>query len=821
MAEKIGIGFLIGASVSSSLASAFASVESKVKRAQQAIGRAKKESATFQKALDLRSQRDDLLAKYKESGGADKKLNAALSKVSAQYHRAKTAALAYGGSVDDWKKKQAEASRQLEISRASLGRLKNLQDQAALRKDLRGQMVDAIAPTAGIAIPVKLAIDYESAMADVKKVTDFDGAGFKKFSSDLLDMSTRLPIAASGLAEIAAAAGSAGIAEADLLPFTEDAAKMGVAFDISAKEAGAAMTGLRNNFKLSQDGVRLLGDSINALSNSMDAKAAQIVDFANRAGGTAKIYGMTGQEVSALGAAFLDAKVGAEEASTATNAMLVKLGTADKLPKDAQAAFKSLGLSGKGMAKAFKEDAQGALLKLLQTVAASKDPMRALNAIFGAEHAPKIARLVNNLGRYDDALQKVSATENYAGSTEKEYASRAETTANNLQLLQNSMSKVGITLGSVVLPPMNTLLHATIPVVSAFGTWSSQNEGITTTLMGVAAALVALKLGIIVGRYAISGMISTAEGLRGGLSLLGRGMSFLGQGAGRVANLFKITWPQALAPVRSGMAALGHKVSALRGRLASLRAGARGAAASFRTLGAAGIAAGIKAGIAGGMASASRAGWNVLRTGIRGVGAAFRVALGPMSLLMMALSYGADYVIENWDKISPYFTKLWDGVKDIFNSAMEWMQPFFDKIGAAMSFVGDTWNKLFGGDEKSPAVSTTEEKAGASTAKAAAPTAESAAVQKVPPQGAVTPTPSASSPAAAQGRPRTAAATSQEGMGGADSPGVSVSFAFNLNGMPDTAFAQGVIKAIRERSSELESIISGIVNNQARLAYGR
>ena len=49
------------------------------------------------------------------------------------------------------------------------------------------------------------------------------------------------------------------------------------------------------------------------------------------------------------------------------------------------------------MAKAFKEDAQGALLKLLQTVAASKDPMRALNAIFGAEHALLRVKIYKNV----------------------------------------------------------------------------------------------------------------------------------------------------------------------------------------------------------------------------------------------------------------------------------------------------------------------------------------------------------------------------------------------------------------------------------------
>lgn len=51
-------------------------------------------------------------------------------------------------------------------------------------------------------------------------------------------------------------------------------------------------------------------------------------------------------------------------------------------------------------------------------------------------------------------------------------------------------------------------------------------------------------------------------------------------------------------------------------------------------------------------------------------------------------------------------------------------------------------------------------------------------------------------------------------------PSVHLHMQFQLNGMPDQQFAQGVIRAIREKSGELERIISGIVHNQARLAYG-
>ncbi len=57
-----------------------------------------------------------------------------------------------------------------------------------------------------IASPVRAAMDFESAMADVRKVVDFASPeAFKAFQRDVLDMSTRLPMAATGLTKIVAA----------------------------------------------------------------------------------------------------------------------------------------------------------------------------------------------------------------------------------------------------------------------------------------------------------------------------------------------------------------------------------------------------------------------------------------------------------------------------------------------------------------------------------------------------------------------------------------------------------------------------------------
>jgi TP901 family phage tail tape measure protein len=65
-----------------------------------------------------------------------------------------------------------------------------------------------------------------------------------------------------------AAAGRAAVPRKELLGFAEDAAKMGVAFDSTAEEAGTTMAKWRTAFELPQSGVVALADQINALTNS-------------------------------------------------------------------------------------------------------------------------------------------------------------------------------------------------------------------------------------------------------------------------------------------------------------------------------------------------------------------------------------------------------------------------------------------------------------------------------------------------------------------------------------------------------------------------
>lgn len=116
--------------------------------------------------------------------------------------------------------------------------------------------------------------EYESAMADVAKVVDGlkDENGnltesYHEMSDAILDMSKNIPMTAEELSQIMAAAGTAGIATEDLTRFTETAAKMGVAFDSTAEQAGEWMAIWRTALGLTQDEVEVLGDQINYLGN--------------------------------------------------------------------------------------------------------------------------------------------------------------------------------------------------------------------------------------------------------------------------------------------------------------------------------------------------------------------------------------------------------------------------------------------------------------------------------------------------------------------------------------------------------------------------
>ena len=86
----------------------------------------------------------------------------------------------------------------------------------ARRFALMGEAFGVAALAGSLAASLKPAIEFESSMAGVSKVLDFDAPdGLKELERDILDLtnSEGLPMAAEGIADIIEAAGQAGVVD--------------------------------------------------------------------------------------------------------------------------------------------------------------------------------------------------------------------------------------------------------------------------------------------------------------------------------------------------------------------------------------------------------------------------------------------------------------------------------------------------------------------------------------------------------------------------------------------------------------------------------
>jgi TP901 family phage tail tape measure protein len=560
-----------------------------------------------------------------------------------------------GKDVDSLRAKYAANTAAIDKLRVAQERLKRVEDarerNLAKREAYKSGILETVALGATVAVPIKAAMDFESTMADIRKVVDFpEPDGLQKMGQTILDMSRRLPMTANDIGKIIAAGGQSGIATKELTAFAESAIKMGVAFDITADEAGQAMAEMRAAFRMTQPQVNALADKINYLGNNTAASAKDIMEIVQRIGPLGEVAGAASGSIAAMGATLRGMGVQNEIAATGIKNLLLTLSSGKAATKAQKEVFKQLGYTSSEVAKSMQLNADETIRVILKKL--SKLPKHAqaaaLTQLFGKEVVGSIAPLLTNLDQLQANLALVADKTKYAGSMEKEYQARAATTANSLVIFRNQVNALGITIGSVLLPAVNSVLMTVGPWVGKITELAQKHPTVTKAIVATAGALVTMKVATFALGFAFTY-------LRGGM---------LG-----IIGLF--------ARTAAGAALVGTATTA-----ASTGVGILGKA--FLFLG-------------------------------RGIMWAGRMLLmNPIGLAVTAIAGAAYLMYENWDKLKPWFTQLWKDITDIFDAAigklMGMINGVMDKWNTFKSSVsegvGDAWQKTknffsdpFGNDE--------------------------------------------------------------------------------------------------------------------------
>lgn len=479
----------------------------------------------------------------------------------------------------------------------------------------------------GLADP---AIKFESAMADVKKVVNFDTpAQFKEMGDDILKLTRTIPMAGEEIAAIVAAGGQSGVARENLLGYAKDAATMGVAFDMAAGDAGEAMATMANVLGKPITEMAQFGDVINHLSDNANSKAKDIVNVITRVGSDTRMLGLTEKQSAALGSTFLSMGKEPELAAQAVKGMsssFLQLKAGEHAKE-----LKQLGFTTKSFAAAMNKDAQGAISSFIEKVKKMpKDKQYPLLAkIFGKQYADDVLLLAQNTGEYNRQLGLLQETDEqgnlkYIGSMQREFENRSNTTENKLTKLKNSLTEIAEKIGEAFLPVITSFVENITPVIYSITEWVETNPQIMEWVLTVGGGIGAVVGGLLTLHSAFS---FVAAGL----------LPFIKAGKFLSGFLGKVLF-SAISKLSLG---LGYFIGYV-----------------------------IKGAMMFGKAILimSRA-----------------LLANPIGLIITGIAVAAYLIYDNWGKIGPWFAELWQTVSGAFSSAWSSITNFCSEAWANIS----------------------------------------------------------------------------------------------------------------------------------------
>lgn len=776
--KSFGIGFVVGASLSPTVASTFSTVEQKIKATSTALRDAQKRARVADKALTARAHLSDTKTQYKNAlaAGTDTAaMRDSLKQAASAYAKARTAAGSYGMSVKNLAAAHKEAGRAVAFHTARVSHLNTLKTQKEVRADLQGQLMGTVASVMAVAKPLKDAISFESSFADLKKVANFKNKDQEKaVTNDIFDAAKMSGIDINKMSQIAAAGAESGVVldankEVDrekLKVFLTDAARMSVAYGISAEEAGERMANMQSRMGLSADETREMADSMNYIGSKMNATAARTSKVVNTMGGLAKGVGLSTKAIAGLAAALVSTSESPEIAGTAMKKFLTTLASGDAMTKEQKDTLGSMGIDYIDLAKKMKAGgsvAEGAILKLLAQIKTLPEHMQAAAAqkLFGLESLAPIAPLVNDLNKLKEAW-KLAYAEEAKGSMLAEFETRSKTTQGAIDRMKVSLSVLSTTVGSVLLPPLTAFLETVTPIINNVAKFADENKELTKFVIGAATGLVAFKVATMATAWAFSGLTTAWTGAKmlasgvefvtGGLNktlLRSRAISLANATATKVATGAQWLLNTALAANPIGLVVAG--LAALVGWFAY---------AYNET---------------GSLAGAVNLMWDQ-----------FKAVVPIMHVIEGAFTGTVQFVKDLWNGVS-----LHDAGAKLFGTFVDGIKSMLGAVAAPFKTVVG----LFGFGDGNTTVEKTAPVPTMQTASSHASTNSSA--------------PAPNSPQA-----------SRQASTNAASGSVSLTQQFTFNGIPDADFARRVIAALEAKKSDFERLISGIVQDQGRLSYG-
>lgn len=387
-----------------------------------------------------------------------------------------------------------------------------------------GKIVDSLKGATGAAV------DFESSLVGISKVargTDDTAEGFARIKDGIKATSKELGVLPTEVSDLTAqlAPAFSGVKEGasdtavDIVALANDVTKIGVAWDITGKEAGKSFAEISSGLQLTTDQTKSLFGGINEIGNQLGVNAATLAESVQRSAGVLKGANISGETGAALNAVLIKTGSSAEVAATGVRTFIGRLGAGET--KGQLKAFKALNID---MVELRKNMANGGaeqeIKKVVDALAGLKNEERlgVLAEMFGTESIGSIGAAATATDLLATSMDIMGNKAAAATSVQKEFDRVAATSKSKIAALKANIEVLAIEFGERLLPYINKLVEF---LTSKEGQeWGAKAvEKAVAVVTGLADAL-----GFVGG--IISGLIETFGGL--GIAVAGVGLAVSG-----------------------------------------------------------------------------------------------------------------------------------------------------------------------------------------------------------------------------------------------------------------------------------------------------
>lgn len=375
----------------------------------------------------------------------------------------------------------------------------NLQRVGNAAQDLGRQLTTSLTlPLVGVGTYAgAMAVQYDTAMANVRKVTDMTEAELDQLGESALELSTKQPVSAETILNVEALGAQLGIADNMLESFAQTVTGLDIATNLSADQAATDMARFANITGMADDKYQNFGSTIVALGNNLATTESEIANMSLRLAAAGDIAGMSEADILGMAGAMSSLGIRAEAGGSAMTTIMSKISKAvADGGSDLEAYAQVAGMSAGQFASAWQSAPMDAIISLLDGIKRLDEGGQDMNVTLSElgineiRQSDAMRRLANDTGILKDAVNLANTAWQENTALTDEVSQRNESMASRLQVLKNRVDEIAINVGGPLVNALIDALDACQPLIDAVASaaqaFADADAGTQQMILGLA-----------------------------------------------------------------------------------------------------------------------------------------------------------------------------------------------------------------------------------------------------------------------------------------------------------------------------------------------